>query len=78
MGVSITDVGYAKLEYMLGSLVDQGILTDEQFWEMQLRWEDHFNDELMKAEVNVRENLKKAEQRSRLLLPTSIHEQRKA
>lgn len=52
VGISM-DVTEPEIIYFQRSLVELGILTEEQFWKIRFDWEDHLNKELHEAKLKV-------------------------
>jgi hypothetical protein len=61
----------ARLEHFMTNLVTLGILTEGQYWEEQLSWEEDLNNQAVALEINLREQIQAAQaaQRQKLVTP---------
>jgi hypothetical protein len=53
----VFDLAITRVEHLMGSLVDLGIITDEQYWALNLEWEESLQRQLKNADSKIREQL---------------------
>jgi hypothetical protein len=52
------DVSTPRIEHLMQSLVDIGVITELQMWEMQRNWERHLRGELVRIHDKIVEKMR--------------------